>query len=531
MLLLNGSLDAADKYGPVWSSRYRPSNAEFGSSQPGAAPVIPFTGPLPVFTDTELSGKEQTALREDLPIEHQQYLLYLYARTGNAPMAESLARRVLARDPGDRDALLAMTAMYADKQQADQSLAYASSLYRLYPNDREAAYYYGMANYFSGNYPEATGILQQLRIKEFERKPFPYNVDLAQSALKAGNWQQAIAAYRDILDNNHIDDELRHEVRTVLDQLYRRHLSLVDTRANGYILDSGSFWQYQVEGRHQFGRRTRVFGHAEYDRIKVEQVGVLRRRTSDAIEAWAGIEYELKPHLFLSGWAGGAQAGAQGGAKILHRFRDKGDVSLEFFGNQKSRDSLLLQSLDGRHHRLTLAGSYYVTPRLLTFGQLGGRKMSIDGSEIGNAISASWNAEFFLLRAGPVFRVGYRGVAGSFGRRTDDTTLLSPAVIPGTAAALQSPLLQQFVLNRVHRHGIYADWVNRLFGPTFLHLRGGVDYAFDQSSFEFNSRIGLRYYPRRSLELSTELGYTSAATTADGASGQLEINIAIKYWF
>ena len=388
-LLLVNIADAADLYGPKWSSRYRPASSLSREAKPGANPVIPFTGPLPVFTDIELDAKEQTALREDLPIEHQQYLLYLYARTGNVPMAESLARRVLAHDPGNRDALLAMTAMYTDKQQPDQALAYASALYRLHPNDQEAAYYYGMANYFSGNYEESTRILQQLKVSQYERKPFPYNVDLAQSALKAGNWQQAIVAYREMLDNNHLNDNLRHEVRTLLDQLYRRHLSLVDARANGFLLDSGSFWQHQVDGRHQVGRRTKIFAHAEYDRIKVDQVGVLRRRTADAIEMWAGVEHEVRPLLTLAGWSGGYKSGAQGGARIQYQIRNKDDVSLEFFANEKSRDSLLLQSLDGRHHRVSLAGSYYLTPRFLTYGQLNGRKMSIDGSEIGNAISAT----------------------------------------------------------------------------------------------------------------------------------------------
>lgn len=487
--------------------------------------------PQPTVEFGEISARENVALRENLPIEHQQYLLYLYAKTGRADMAEHLARRVLADNPSHRDSLLAMTAMYIDKKQTDQALAYASTMYRHYPTDQEAAYYYGMANYLAGNYQEASHILQQLRLTQFTDRPFPYNVDLGQAALKAGNWERAIGAYRDLLDNNYVDDELRREVRNVLDQLYRRHLSLVETRGNAFILDRGRFYQAIVEGRHQLNRRTKIFAHAEHNQIKVEQTLVLRRRWNDANEIWAGMEYEVRPHMTLSGWAGGYNEGPQGGLKLMHRYAEKGDISVEAFGNEKARDSLLLQSLDGRQHRLTVAGSYYLTPRFLVFGQLGGRQVHLDGAEIGRAINASWNAEFFIRREGPIFRVGYRGLASSFGQEIDNTAVLLPAVLPGTPVAAQTPLLNQFVLNRIHREGVYVDWLSRLYGPVFIHGLVGADYAFEQNAPEYYGRLGFRVYPRRSLELLAELGYISSVATADGASGQWEINVALRYWF
>lgn len=524
---------------PVYSSRYRQQTMAPGVAYPNASiqinsnPYAPSAVPTPPPTQEfgAISQREGIALKESLPVDHQRYLTYLYARVGRADMAEHMARRVLAADPAHRDTLLAMTAMYIDKKQADQALAYATTMYRLYPADREAVYYYGMANFLTGNYAESTRILQQLRITQFENRPFPYNVDLAQAALRAGNWEQAIVAYRELLDDNPVNDDLRREVRSVLDQLYRRHLSLVEAKANGFLLDSGKFWQFQLTGRHQVTRRTQFFLHAEHDQIKIEQSPLLRRRWNDANEIWAGAEYELKPHMFLAGWAGGYNEGAQGGGRLRHRFGEKGDVALEGFASEKARDSLLLQSLDGRQNRLTLSASYYLTPRLLVFGQLAGRQLHIAGEEIGRAINASWNAEWFVQREGPIFRLGYRGLASSFGRRTESIGVLGPAVLPGVAPGTQRQLLEQFVLNRIHREGLYADWLGRIYGPVFLHLRGGADYAFEQDSPEFYGRIGLQVYPRRSLELSTELGYISSVATADNASGQWEINIALRYWF
>lgn len=535
------SLNAqVDPYAPVWSRRHQTSHRS-------TTPVIPVptattdprfpTAPTlnlegsPFIVPDGLTRPEARALEEHIPLEHQQYLLYLYAKIGREDMAERLARRVFAQRPNDRDSLLAMTVMYVEKKRADQALAYATSLYRLFPTDHEAAYYYGMANLLAGNHAEATRILQVLRLREYRHKPFPYNVDLGQAALQAGNWDQAIKAYRELLDNNHVSDELRREVRVVLDQLYRRHLSLIEGQANGYLLDAGEFQQYTINARHQLSRRTQIFVHVEHNQIEVEPTLTLRGRWNDANEIWAGAEYELKPHAHLSGWAGGANVGAQGGAKFRYRFGEKGEASIEGFANEKSRDGLLLQSLDGRQHRLTVAGSYYLRPRFLVYGQLSGRQVVVDGHELGRGIGATWNAEFFLHRDISTFRVGYRGLANAFSRRSGNTGMLAPAIQPTLSPANQLLVMDELVLNRIHREGIYADWLGPLMGPVFLHLRAGLDYAFERDAPEYYTRVGLIVYPRRSLEFASELGYNSSVANANGASGQWEINIALRYWF
>jgi Flp pilus assembly protein TadD len=532
-----------DPFAPKWSRRQSitpsPGSPGIAVSTPTPAladPVFPVAvsalpSDSPFIQPDGISALEARSLEDHIPLEHQRYLLYLYAKIGRDDMAENLARRVLAQQPNDRDSLLAMTVMYVEKQRADQALTYASSLYRLYPTDHEAAYYYGMANYLAGNFAEATRILQVLKLGEYRRKPFPYNVDLGQSALRAGNWDQAVRAYRELLDNNHVNDELRREVRVVLDQLYRRHLSRVEALGNAYLLDAGEFQQYQVKGSHQLNRRTRIFAHLEHNQIEVEPTLNLRGRWNDANEVWAGAEYEVKPHALFSAWAGGANVGPQGGAKFRYRFEEKGEASIESFAHEKSRDGLLIQSLDGRQHRLTVAGSYYLRPRLLVFGELSGRQVVVDGTELGRGINGSWNAEFFVRRDLSTFRLGYRGLASSFGRRLESTGILNPAVHPTVAAAARVPILDELVLNRIHREGIYADWLGRVYGPVFVHLRGGLDYAFERKAMEYYTRIGLLIYPRRSLEIVSEVGYNSSVANANGGSGQWEINIALRYWF
>ncbi len=518
-----------DPYAPVWSQQYQNRNQSGPTLQTSPLPAVP---PISRRLDPIAGTREQElALRSDLPLEHQKYLLYLYAKTGRDDMAERLARPVLAANPADREALLAMAAMYVEKKKPDHALAYSSALFRQYPDDPEAAYYYGISNQLAGNHAEATRILQMLRMTSFPDKPFPYNVDLAQSALKSGDWQQAIKAYRELLDQDHVSDELRRDVRVVLDQLYRRHLTRIEAEAHAYLLSSGQQWQERIGIRHQLNHRLQVFAMGFRDDLKVNASLNLRPRWADATEVWAGAEYELNRNWTVSSWLGGSDAGLQGGGRFTHRWGDKGDVYVEGFGSERARDGLLIQSLNGRQHRLSVGGSYYLHPRVLTYGELSGRQVTLGGQELGRGLNASWNVEFFLLKDNPRFVVGYRGLATGFARHSDNIGLVADAVTPATTAPARLTVLDQVVLNRIHREGLYADWLGRIFGPVFLHTRAGMDYAFELDSPEFYGRLGFIIYPKRSLELTAETGYTTSAATADQAGGQWEIMIALKYWF
>lgn len=535
----NGLPDPA-AYEPVWNPKYRGGSgttapglplATGGANQSAYYPPAPVPGSAATLAPT-ISREEELALRPGLPLEHQKYLLYLYAKIGREDMAGRLAQPVLAANPADRDTLLALTAMYVEKKMPDQALAHASAFYRQHPADKEAAYYFGMANFLAGNYHESTRILQELRLTGFQQKPFPYNVDLAQSALHAGHWHGAVTAYREFLEENYVTDELRREVRTVLDQLYRRHLTEIRVEADSYLLDSGMVWRERLGVRHQLTHNTRVFAEAAREDVKIDAAVNLRSRWFDANEGWAGMEYQFNEHWSASAWLGGANVGLQGGARVSHRWGEKGEVYLEGFAHERARDGLLLQALDGRQHSLSLGGSYYVLPRILVYGELSPRQVVLNGEELGRGLNASWNVEFFALRdATPRLIFGYRGVASAFSRRSGNLGLIAPVAAPGLAVAAQQLLLNQLVLSSIHREGLYADWRAQVFGPVYLHTRVGADWAFERDSAEWYGRAGFVFLPRRDVEIITEFGYTTSATTADQAGAQWEINVALRHWF
>ncbi len=507
-----------------------PAPTPFGTprSSLDAAPSPAFA---PVSPPGNLSPSEQRVFGSSVKPEDQRYLMYLYAKTGRAEMAEPIAQGILARDPTNQEALLAMSAVFVDRKQADKALAYASELYRAYPDNKDALYYYGAASQLAGNYQQSAAVLRHLRLDQFAGKPFPYQLDLAAAAEKSGDWRTQMTAYQELLDQNTVDDQTRVVVRRVLEPMQREHSDHLSAQATSYHLDSGELWQERAAGRTQLDRRNQLRLEALREDLLIRQSPLLRRRWADDTEGQVGLQTTWSQRWLTDVWAGGSQAGALGGARLMHRFPSNGALWLEAYASERARDGLLLNSLDGRQHRLTLAGNYLIAERLQTYGALTGREVQINDERLAVGLQGNWGVEFLARRESPEFKIGYRGAYHANTRKTGNLALVAPAVLPGATIAQQTQVLDSTVLHWLHREGLYADLRDRLWGPFFYHLFGGADYAFERSSIELTSRAGLTFQPRKSLELGTEIAYTTSAATADGASGLWELGLAAKWWF
>ena len=503
-----------------------PSDFRTPRSSLDAAPAFPAVVP-----PAHLTPAEQRVFQAGVKPEDQRYLMYLYAKTGRAEMAEPLAQGILARDTTNHEALLAMSAAFVERKQPDKALAYASELYRAYPDSKDALYYYGAASHLAGNYQEAAAILRHLRLEKFAGKPFPYQLDLAAAAEKSGDWRGQMTAYQELLDQNTADDHTRVIVRRVLEPLQREHSDHLSAQATSYHLDSGQLWQERAAGRTQLDGRNQLHVEALREDVLINPSPLLRRRWTDDTEGQIGLQTTWSQRWLTDFWAGGSQAGALGGARLMHRLPRNGSVWLEAYASERARDGLLLHSLDGRQHRLTLAGNYLLAERFQTYGAFTGREVLIGDERLAVGLQGNWGVEFLARRETPEFKLGYRGAYHANTRKSNNLALVAPAVLPTATIAQQTQVLDSAVLHWLHREGVYADLRDRLWGPFFYHLFGAADYAFERSSIEFTGRVGLTYQPRKSLEFGTEVAYTTSAATTDGASGLWEIGLSAKWWF
>ncbi len=491
------------------------------------APIVP-----PLNVPANLSPAEERLFQPGVKPEDRRYMMYLYAKTGRADLAEPLAQEILARDPANKEALLAMSSLFTDKKDAGRALNYATQLYKAYPESDEALYYYGAANQLAGNYQEAASVLRYLRLEKFAGKPFPYQLDLAGAAEKSGDWRTQMTAYQEMLDQNQVDDQTRVVVRRVLEPMQRDHGDQVTAQGTAYLLGSGQLWQEKLGGRTQVSARNQLYAEAMREDVLVRGTALLNRRWADDTEGYLGLQTAWSGRWTSDLWVGGFQDGLLGGGRVMHRLpSSSGSVWLEGQANERARDGLLLNSLDGRQHRLTLAGNYLFAERFQTYAALTGREVLVDSEELAVGWQASWGVEFLARRESPEFKLGYRGAYHANTRKTGNLSLIAPALAPGLTVPQQTQVLDSMVLHWLHREGVYADLRDRLWGPLFYHLQGTADYAFERDSMEFGGRAGLVFQARKSLEFGTEIAYTTSAATTDGGSDLWEVGVSMKWWF
>jgi tetratricopeptide (TPR) repeat protein len=488
-------------------------------------------GPAPFALPANLSPAEERAFSPSTRPEDRRYLMYLYAKTGRADMAEPLAQEILARDPANREALLAMSALFTDQKDAGRALHYATQLFRAYPDSNDALYYYGAASQLAGNYDEAANVLRYLRLEKFGGKPFPYQLDLAGAAEKSGDWRTQMTAYQELLDQNQVDDQTRVMVRRVLEPMQREHGDHVYAQGLAFLLDSGQLWQERLGGRTQISDRSQLHAEAMREDVLVRATALLNRRWTDNTEGALGLQTTWSSRWVMDLWAGGYQDGFLGGARLMHRFPGNGALWLEAYANERARDGLLLNSLDGRQHRLTLAGNYLIAERFQTYGAFTGREVVVQGEQLSTGLQGNWGVEFLARRESPEFKLGYRGAYHANSRSSRNLALVAPAIAPALTIPQQTQVLDSLVLGWLHREGVYADLRDRLWGPLFYHLQGSADYAFERDGMQFGGRAGLMFQPRKSVELGTEIGYTTSVATADGASDLWEVGLALRWWF
>lgn len=477
-------------------------------------------------------GEEgQLALQDNLSLEHRRYLLYLYARLGKPKIAEQLSERILNEAPGDKQTYLVMASMYLELRQTEKALLTGKRLAKLYPDDNQAIYFLGAAHYQAGQFQEANEIFSDLKKSDFEGKLYPYQTDLASSALGAGDWYRAMLAYQELLRKHQLGNELRLKAREVLEGIYYEHLPQAGFREEITWLDAGRSYRSLLDYRQHFKDSQRVFAHYGRVDLRLEEVGGLRANSTANQEGWIGLESVFSPKYSTEIYGGVWEEGALGGAAVTRAIAPERHIRLRLDGNEASRDSLLMESLNGRQHEASLSMNWAFNHKWVAYGQLSGREAVLAGESLGLGAGASFNLEHILLHKSPHLRVGYRGVLNTFERNDTDPTLVDSAVVPSATLDQRRAIARNLILSRFHRHGAYATWRDNWSGVFYYEATAGVDYDVESDSWVRSAMGRLRFYPRKSVELSVEGGYSSSAATADQNSAQWLLGCGLKLWF
>ena len=469
-----------------------------------------------------------------LPIEELRYLVYLYARLGQPRLAEALAAKILSANPSDRQTLLALASLAVEQKDAAAVLRLAQRYLSFYPGDHQGRYFLGAGHYLAKHYAEANAVLRALKHEQFIARPYPYETDLASAALAAGDWYRAMLSYQELLRHHALGDDLRAEVRRVLDGLYREHLPRIEASAASTRLNRARVWRYGFnEGSHVADRHWLDLRYTRDD-VSLDAAPALRAVHAPRSEAVATLTTVYDRRWWSDASLGASREGLLAGTRVHYRFAKEREISLDAFVNERATDSLTLEALDGRQHRAGLAVSWLIEADLVFAARANLRELRVGGHSLGRGAGLDLNLDHTLTREGhgPRVTVGYRGSVATFGPDSSaPLSVVAPLADPAFGPAGQQALVANLVSRRLNRHGLGLLLTDRLASAWRYRFAAGADFDFELASTGWNASLALSFFPRKSIELSGEFGYTSSATSSNAGSAATLLTLFLRSYY
>lgn len=472
------------------------------------------------------------ATAEGMSLENRRYLLYLYARLGRPGPAEVLAKRILAENPRDQQTLLVLASMYVELRDAGKAMATARRLVREYPGDDQSQYFLAASHHLAGHYDAARDVFARLRDVQFRgQKTYPYLGDLAAASLKSGDWPQAIHFYQELLRTSGLKEPARLEVRRVLEGLYYEHLPRMEAMGHATVIRGGSLQRTEESAWIHWSERGMAQAHFAATGVDVKQAPGVRAHSASYFEGLAGLGYELRQGWELGALIGGHDSGAIGGGWLRRRISDRASFRFDAVIGEAARDGLLIESVNGRQDKLSLRLEGALPLGWSGAVRVQGRRVGVEGHELGTGFGTQASLERTLIKDVPGWSVGWRSVWSQFHRSRLESVPVDVLVPVGGGDEARRRVLTGMILSDYHREGVFTTARGQWSGALFWQGTMGVDWSFEQSSPETYVTWELRYFIRKSLELRTEVGYSTSAGGADQGSDQWSMDFGLKYWF
>jgi hypothetical protein len=499
------------------------------SAQIARAVTAPPPAKLEFLSDTEILDRAATLSVEDL-----RYLVYLYAHLNKPHLAEAISTYILSANPSDRQTLLVLASMAVEQKDSAATLRLARRFLSYYPGDQQGRYFLGAGHYLAKHYDQANAVLRDLKREQFIARKYPYETDLAASAYAAGDWFRAMLAYQELLRHHALSDELRDEVRRVLDGLYREHLPRVEYSANETRLNRARVWRTVVsEGSHLSDRHWLDLRYTRDD-VSLDAAPTLRPTHAPRAEVEANLATVYDRRWWSDAWLGASGEGLLAGARAHYRFAKDREAAIDVSLNERATDSLTLEALDGRQHRAGIGVNWLVEADLNFVARASFRELRVASQSIGRSAGLDFNLDQTLTREGhgPRFIVGYRASLAAF-TPTDSASpaLAEPIADPALGLGAQQALLANLVSRRINRHGFGLQITDNMAHAWHYRFTAGTDYDFELSSVGWNASLALSFFPRKSIELGTEGGYASSATSSNAGSSAVLLNFFIRSYY
>lgn len=370
------------------------------------------------------------------------------------------------------------------------------------------------------NHPSrAVAALEQLKEKTPATGPFEATSSLASAYLRTGRAEEALQAYREILDQHRAytpfeNMQARWEVRTALplqkpniaaSASHRREQDGDATRAD--MTYSSPWWG---------AWRAQVFSHGDFIKLKSTLSGIAFPSVDERWEAGARLQRRISETFAVETHLGSSQNDVLYGARIGNFLYPGLNWSAGFSGNARSTESIALEALDARENRVDLAfGGPLAGPWNLDI-HASANWVRVGSTNVGRGVGGSVALEYLVqteTEKRPEIAIGYLGEYRRF-----------------TPADIASPVTS-LLDTETHRHGLTAAYRRNLNEFWRLQANVGAFYAFDESTLQYTAGLSLQHYFSDDFMAYIDLRYDSNSRSLGEDGGAFEATAGLSKTF
>lgn len=475
---------------------------------------------------------EQTliARADELKPEYRNHLAYLYARLNKPKLAAPLAEAALREEPDDKRLLLAMASMYLALRDAPKTLAYAKRILEHYPEDRDGKYFLAAGEQIANNPAEARQILLEMKREHEGPAPYPYEVDLASAASQSGDWHLAIESYITILRDYELSQELHAEVRRALDNLYRQHNPQARAEFNQIDYGSGATLSFTGQYSHPLTQRTRLGVEVGHHINRFDGDAIFQEQTENYSEGLLRLEHLFNRLYETEIWGGAFADNARAGIKVMRRLDNDSKIGASYDHARPSDDSQSVRYLKGREHRAGAHLELDLPHNYTLFANAYARQTHVEAGKLGHGTGADWQLSYPIHYLDMEIFLSWRGAYSQFNANSNNLGLI--ADLPFRSPLSLTPgAVNNIVSERIHREGMGLLLIRNFENTWVLDVSMGLDYYFYLDQFAWDSGIGLLYRPRKSIEVSGRLIYSSTDNTGNQNAENIQFALAVRKIF
>ena len=413
---------------------------------------------------------------------------------------------------------------------AEGAVAIADELTAAFPKDPDIAILRGEALLAAGRPGEAIAELAAAKDASYEDADFPGQAALALAYYRTNDLEAAESAYAEILDGNY--EEWMREDAVIQSRAIRSERGAgFNTDLQMISEEEGDVQRATVYGHTELRDGWRFWGWGHVDSIELSDTA-LNFTNEERYEA--GIAIERRGNNWNGSLrVGGSEDDVIAAGRLSRPYGKLGSWYLEGAYNERANDSISLEALDGRQHRIEVGIDTQLTSRLHLDSSVYIRQVQLLGDDFGDGWGWIGNLNYTIREADrrkPAFRIGYAGEVhvfdGNGGPSGIDNFLFS-----GLTAAQRAEIVGDLVEEEINLHGVRGTIEGRISENTSYFLSGAIQYDLFDKEVQYSAGAGLEHFFSDSVKLVLGVEYYSAGQGASASEGVVVGNVGVSIAF